>query len=269
MSTTARFRVQGMDCAFCATKIETAVKRIAGVESVKVGLHTETLAVVFGDISRREAVEGAVSSLGYKATLLIPHGGTESAGLVDGPQSPDESGEHSDHGEPIEGAWWGSTKGLLVIATGVLVGLAYLESYLLSYGSQSVFLAAAAVGTFPVAKRALSALGAGSLFTIEMLMTIAVIGAVTIGATEEAAIVVFLFAVGELLEGVAAGRARSGIRGLAKIAPQTAMVETPSGLAEQRVSDIAVGSIVVVRPGDRVPADGVIVSVTHHLMRLP
>ena len=257
---TARFRVQGMDCASCATKIETAVRRIEGVESVKVGLHTETLAVVFGDTSRREAVKDAVNSLGYKATLLDPQDGTERAGPVGSPQEPVESGEHSDHGEPIESAWWRSSKGLLVIATGVLVGLAYLESYLLSYGTQFVFLAAAAVGTFPVAKRASSALRAGSLFTIEMLMTIAVIGAVIIGATEEAAIVVFLFAVGELLEGVAAGRARSGIRALAKIAPQTAMVETTSGLTETRVADIALGSIVVVRPGDRVPADGVIVS---------
>jgi Cd2+/Zn2+-exporting ATPase len=104
------------------------------------------------------------------------------------------------------------------------------------------------------------ALRNGSLFTIEMLMTIAVIGAIAIGATEEAAIVVFLFAVGELLEGVAAGRARSGIRALAKIAPQTAMVESPSGLIETPVAQLALGSIVVVRPGDRVPADGVIVS---------
>jgi Cd2+/Zn2+-exporting ATPase len=65
-----------------------------------------------------------------------------------------------------------------------------------------------------------------------MLMTIAVVGAVIIGATEEAAIVVVLFAVGELLEGIAAGRARSGIRALAQIAPKTAMLETPTGLVE-------------------------------------
>ena len=84
---TARFHVQGMDCASCATRIGTAVRRIEGGESVKVGVHTETLTVVFGDISRREAVKGAVSSLGYKATLLVPQDGTESVGHVDGPQS--------------------------------------------------------------------------------------------------------------------------------------------------------------------------------------
>ena len=99
-------------------------------------------------------------------------------------------------------------------------------------------------------------------------MTIAVTGAVIIGATEEAALVVFLFAVGELLEGIAAGRARSGIKALADIAPKTAMVETPDGLAETPIEKIPVGSIVVVRPGDRVPADATVISGTSALDEL-
>jgi Zn2+/Cd2+-exporting ATPase len=275
MTTTARFRVQGMDCPSCVSKIETAVKRIEGVETAKVGLQSETLTVEMADAARSEAVEKAVTSLGYKvarqATAVAPpqsanavahsshdHSGHDYSGNThDDPSS--ETG-HSDHGEAIDGPWWRSSKGVLVIITGAMTALAYLEHYILPYGSKYAFLAAALVGTAPVARRAFMALRNGSLFTIEMLMTIAVIGAIAIGAVEEAAIVVFLFAVGELLEGVAAGRARSGIRALAKIAPQTAMVETPSGLVETPVAQLVLGSIVVVRPGDRVPADGVIVS---------
>ena len=68
------------------------------------------------------------------------------------------------------------------------------------------------VGLAPIAWRALAAARLGSPFTIEMLMTIAAVGATIIGATEEAAAVVFLFLIGELLEGVAAGRARASIR---------------------------------------------------------
>ena len=153
-------------------------------------------------------------------------------------------------------------RGLFVLLTGFMIGLAYAAQYALPSISYWVFLLAAIVGTFPVARRALSALMAGSLFTIEMLMTIAVVGAVIINATEEAALVVFLFAVGELLEGIAAGRARSGIKALAQIAPKTAMVETPNGLVETPIGKIPVGTIVVVRPGDRVPADGTIISGT-------
>lgn len=270
MTTTARYRVQGMDCASCADKIETAVKRIDGVESVKVGLQSETLTVELADSAQGEAVEKAVKSLGYKvarqaaASSPMPtkdeHGHSGPDHSEDTQKEPGSDKGHSDHGEVIDGAWWRSSKGVLVIATGVMTAFAYVEHLIVPYGSKYAFLVAALVGTAPVAKRAFMALRSGSLFTIEMLMTIAVIGAIVIGATEEAAIVVFLFAVGELLEGVAAGRARSGIRALAKIAPQTAMVETAAGLVETTVVQLALGSIVVVRPGDRVPADGVIVS---------
>lgn len=265
MTTTARYRVQGMDCPSCVSKIETAVKRIGGVESARVGLQSETLTVDFADTMTGEAVETTVTSLGYKIARQVPptapattaaerdHSGYGDKG------SSAEAG-HSDHGEAIDGPWWQSSKGVLVIVTGVMTALAYVEYLILPIGSKYAFLVAALIGTAPVAKRAFMALRTGSLFTIEMLMTIAVIGAIAIGATEEAAIVVFLFAVGELLEGVAAGQARSGIRALAKIAPQTAVVETPAGLIETPVAQVAVGSIVVVRPGDRVPADGVIVS---------
>jgi Cd2+/Zn2+-exporting ATPase len=253
-----KFSVKGMDCASCATKIETAVKRIDGVTGIKVGLHTETLSVNLADDKAGAKVEKAVRDLGYD---IAPLGTPGQAGAKD-PAGDDHHGDHSDHARPIEGAWWESSKGILVIATGVMIALAYLERNLLPYGSQLVFLAAAVVGTYPVARRALSALRAGSFFTIEMLMTIAVVGAVIIKASEEAALVVFLFAVGELLEGIAAGRARSGIKALAQIAPKTAMLETEAGLVETPIERIAIGSIVVVRPGDRVPADGIVASGT-------
>ena len=261
MTTTgaAKFNVKGMDCASCATKIETAVKRIPGVSDIKVGLQTETLSVTLDNADTGEKIEQAVRALGYEVSRV---------GATSSMSSDVQVGEvavhddRSDHAQPIDGPWWESSKGILVILTSVMIGLAYLEKNLLPYGSQYVFLAAAAIGTFPVSRRALSALRAGSVFTIEMLMTIAVAGAVIIGATEEAAIVVVLFAVGELLEGIAAGRARSGIRALAQIAPKTAMLETPTGLVETAIEKIGIGAIVVVRPGDRVPADGTVVSGT-------
>lgn len=100
---------------------------------------------------------------------------------------------------------------------------------------------------------------AGTPFSIEMLMTIAAVGAVMIGATEEAAVVVVLFLIGELLEGVAAGRARASIQGLADLVPKTALVERAGGMAEVPAENLAVGDVIVVRPGDSIPADGVIV----------
>ena len=87
------------------------------------------------------------------------------------------------------------------------------------------FVLATLIGLAPVARRAFAMARAGMPFTIEMLMTIAAGGALVIGAAEEAALVVFLFAVGEMLEGVAANRARNGIRALAQLVPKTALLE--------------------------------------------
>ena len=100
---------------------------------------------------------------------------------------------------------------------------------------------------------------AGIPFTIEMLMTIAAVGAVIIGAGEEAATVVFLFLVGELLEGVAAGKARSSIQALTTLVPKTAFVEENGQTREVPAESLEVGAMILVRPGDRIPADGEII----------
>lgn len=174
--------------------------------------------------------------------------------------SGESSHAHSDHAHPIEGHWWESPKGLLVIISGLVLVFAYLATWFLPSASQISFLVATAIGAYPVVLRALSEFRRGSVFTIEMLMSVAVVGAVVIGATEEAALVVLLFAVGELLEGIAAGRARSGIKSLASVAPTTALLETEKGLIETAASRLTPGAIIVARPGDRIAADGIVLS---------
>lgn len=91
-----------------------------------------------------------------------------------------------------------------------------------------------------------------------MLMTIAAIGAIIIGEAEEAAIVVLLFSVGELLEGFAAARARSGIKALGSLLPKTALVEENGALRQVAADQVRIGQVVVARPGDRIAADGVV-----------
>jgi Cd2+/Zn2+-exporting ATPase len=100
----------------------------------------------------------------------------------------------------------------------------------------------------------------GAPFTIETLMTVAAVGAVIIGASEEAAVVVILFLVGELLEGIATGRARASIKALATLVPKTALVETNGSTKEVPAEQLTVDSIILVRPGDRIAADGIIAS---------
>ncbi len=118
------------------------------------------------------------------------------------------------------------------------------------------FILATLVGLIPIAQSAWGALKMRNPFTIEMLMCIAALGALAINAAAEAAMVVFLFAVGELLEGVAASRARRSISALANLTPSTARLMDNGHLRDVSAESLKPGQRVLVRPGDRVPCDG-------------
>ena len=162
------------------------------------------------------------------------------------------------HDDPADRGkrWYQTGKGKLVIFTALLLGVAWIIEYLAPEIGKWAFVAACLIGVAPVAQRAFAALRMGQPFTIESLMTIAAIGALFIDAAEEAALVVFLFAVGEVLEGVAAGKARDGIRALANLVPKTAQLITGDTTREVPAASLSVGQTVLVRPGDRIPADG-------------
>jgi Cd2+/Zn2+-exporting ATPase len=175
----------------------------------------------------------------------------------------------ADHGHGLPGhvheqapdgvSWYQTGKGRLVLLTGALLAGAWLAKLAVAETTAYwAFVAACVIGVVPVARRAFAAAAAGMPFTIEMLMTIAATGALVIGAAEEAALVVFLFAVGEVLEGVAADRARASIRALGDLVPKTALVEENGETRQVDAVALKVGQIVLVRPGDRIPADGTI-----------
>ncbi|RAZ91510.1 cadmium-translocating P-type ATPase [Mesorhizobium hawassense] len=254
-----------MDCASCASKIETAARRIGGVEDVSVSVAAGTMTVRHRADSDLPALERSVKGLGYGISPAR-RGAADSAASDRHEHAAGEHHEHDhtvhthgDHGAEIEGRWWRSRKGLLTIASGVALVGAYGMGKALPEIEAWAFIAAMLVGLIPIAWRALMAALNGSVFTIELLMTIAAVGALIIGATEEAATVVFLFLVGELLEGVAAGRARASIKSLTALVPKTALVERDGKTEEVPADQLQVGSTILVRPGERIPADGTII----------
>ncbi|GAB5429808.1 MAG: heavy metal translocating P-type ATPase [Devosia indica] len=147
----------------------------------------------------------------------------------------------------------------MTASCGIALLLAYLVGRVVPDVGHWAFLVALLVGLVPIGRRAVAGAMAGSPFSIETLMSIAAVGAVIIGATEEAATVVLLFLVGEMLEGFAAGRARASIKGLADLVPKTALLVDSDVVREIRASSLALKQVVLVRPGDRIPADGEIV----------
>jgi Cd2+/Zn2+-exporting ATPase len=231
-----------MDCASCARKIETALTRVPGVSDISITTTTETLSLRAADSGTGEQVEKVVRDLGYGIT-------------------PVEEGARHHHDQGAEdGPWWRSAKGRLTLFCGIALAAAWGLTALLPGYEAWLYTAAMAIGLVPIARRAVSAALAGAPFTIETLMSIAAVGAAIIGATQEASMVVFLFLVGELLKGVAAGRARASIRSLSNLVPKTAFIERDGSLTEVQADTLGVGDVIAVRPGDRVPADGVIVS---------
>jgi len=263
--TQTRFRVEGMDCASCASKITNAVRRVPGVEDVSVSVTAGTMTVSHGEAARLgPAILRQVNALGgYKATPLgakaVAH--NDNQGHDHGDHHGHIQGAHDghDHAPANAGPWYRSRKGRITIANGLALVSAYAIGRAVPSIASYAFIAAMLIGLVPIARRAVKAALAGTPFSIEMLMTIAAVGAVIIGAGEEGATVVFLFLVGELLEGVAAGKARASIQGLTGLVPKAALLEENGQTREVPADSVAVGATILVRPGDRIAADGEIV----------
>lgn len=225
----ARYRwlVEGMDCAACARKVETAVRQVEGVSQVQVVFATEKLLVnADGDV--RERIESAVRAAGY--TLR------------------DESAPVPKVSRLREN--------LPLVTLLLLMALSWgLEQFNHPFG-ELAFIATTLVGLWPVARQAVRLIRSGSWFAIETLMSVAAIGALFIGATAEAAMVLLLFLIGERLEGWAASRARQGVSALMALKPDTAIRLRDGERQTVAQRDLRPGDVIEVAAGGRLPADG-------------
>lgn len=155
-----RYRVEGMDCIACATKIETAVGRLPGVERVTVSSYAGTMIVSHSpDATLFPAMKAQIAKLGY--SVSSPDRTDD-----DKPLAPSHVENREQH------AWWRTRKGVLTIACGVALVAAYGLGRLFPAIELWVFLAALGIGLVPIARRALSAALAGTPFSIETLMTL-------------------------------------------------------------------------------------------------
>lgn len=241
MSTALTLRVDGMDCGACATKIENALKRVPGVSDIDVNYSLQRLTLAYdADRTSPIVIRERIRGLGYTPS--------------------DDGGPISEVGAPSDEIWWRSRKAQLALASGLALAVAFVIARLAPEWTTWVYAIATLVGLVPIARRAIAGAVSGTPFSIETLMSVAAAGAIAIGEAEEAAVVVFLFAVGELLEGVAASKARAGIRALVDLVPRSALRERDGVVEQVAAAELAVGDIVVIRPGDRAPSDGEVIS---------
>ena len=252
-----QYRIEGMDCASCVGKIETALSRMPGVSDIQLNFATESLELTLAPNAATQAtdIEKTIRGLGFGVSTRRSH--------------PSASDTNSDK-QSTAPRWWQTRKGKQVVGLGILMSAAYALALLAPDYGAWVFTVAVVVGVFPFARKAVALALSGSPFSIETLMSVAALGALVIGEAEEAAAVVFLFSVGELLESVAAGHARAGIRALASLVPKTAVLLDKQGVQRNvPAASLRVNDHVLVRPGDRVSADGVITQGTSNLDESP
>jgi Zn2+/Cd2+-exporting ATPase len=265
--TELNYAIAGMDCADCARKIEGVVNKTPGASNPKINFTAEKLSLNLDEsITPRSELERRITAIGYKPTLK--------ANLE--PEGHDEHAEHSGHdhaghdhaaeaNELEEKRWWQTRSGRLVVISAIVFLIAFAISFVNHDLARYAYIIATLVNLYPVATRAWAGVQYGNPLGINMLATIAALGALGIGEFAEAALVLVLFNIGELMESIAAGQARSGIKALTKLTPKTAFVLHRSDTDGEHTHEInaeqlKVGQTVLVKPGARVPCDGTILT---------
>jgi len=239
---TQTYRVTGMDCAECASKVQTGVRRLAGVTDAHVDLMTTKLTVT--GHADESALRQRVQALGYGLEVDAP----KQARVVRASGMRDFIAYLFAHFETQMALLGGA---LMLVA--LLLTVANLPPALRA----GTLVLAMLVAAFPAARSGINTLFINREFSIDLLMVIAAVGAVLIGELWEGAVVVFLFAIGEALEGYTADRARDSLRSLIDLAPATA-IRVLHDIVEETVAvdALRIDDLVLVKPGERVPMDG-------------
>jgi len=233
----SRFRIQAMDCPTEQTLIQDKLGKLAGIEQLEFNLINRVLGVHHTFAGTLE-IERAIESLGMKAEPLAAEGEDKAA-------------------EPSKTRWWPlALSGLAAVAAEVVHFSALAPEWLVAALALAAILGCG-LGTY---KKGWIALKNRNL-NINGLMSIAVTGAVLIGQWPEAAMVMVLFTLAELIEARSLDRARNAIGGLMQLTPDMATVQQADGQWQDvEVRDVAIGARVRVRPGERIGLDGEVVS---------
>lgn len=225
-------RIDGMDCSTCATVIEHALHRLDGVLEASVSYAAERMRLEY-DTERvsRKAILLRLEALGYKVL-------------------------EADHEAP----WYVEYRELIV---SVIAGALLLSGWLVGLRDNAYFLslgllgASLLVGGYYAMRDAWQSIRERQL-DIDVLMIVAAMGAAALGQWAEGALLLVLFSLGHALEHLAMDRARHAIEALADLAPKTALVLRDGVEIELAVDELLRGDTVMVRPGQRIPADGTV-----------
>jgi Cd2+/Zn2+-exporting ATPase len=232
------FRIEAMDCPTEQTLIQNKLGKMSGIQKLEFNLINRVLGV-WHELPSTDPIRDAIGSLGMQADLI-------EAGADKG----------SAPSAPAKKAWWPlALSGVAAVAAEVIHFTDAAPTWVVAL----VALVAIFSGGLSTYKKGWIALKNFNL-NINALMSIAVTGAVLIGQWPEAAMVMFLFTVAELIEAKSLDRARNAIGGLMQLTPETATVQQNGDWLEIDVKDISIDSVIRVKPGERIGLDGEVVS---------
>ncbi len=231
----AVLHIEGMDCEDETLLIEKKMKSLKGLEFFQVDLMSQTLRVQYDPtfLSVQEIIK-SIAETGMKARL-------ERERIKDK-------------------AWWKEPRILSLISCGVFTIVAFvLEKIGIELASTILYAIAVSVGGYYPARMGLAALRTLTL-NIRTLMVSGAIGAIVLGLGEEAAILVFIYSLGDVLEAYAVDRARGDLRALMELMPKEATMRRDGEELTLPVEEVQLGETIIIRPGERIPLDGQVVS---------
>ncbi|HTM26843.1 MAG TPA: heavy metal translocating P-type ATPase [Vicinamibacterales bacterium] len=239
------FKIEGMDCHEEVAMLEKRLGRLRGMEAFDADILGQRLKIKY-DAAKLSAstIAEAVAQTGMRAWL--------------------------EHEQPVGTAPSAATRRVLVVTSGIFVaaGMALELAHVDRRAAVGAYLIAIAFGGFYSVRRALHAARSLAL-DINVLMLVAVGGAMVLGQWSEGACVVFLFALAQLLEARAMERARGAIRALMDLTPAEALVKTGGEFRLTPVDAIRIGDVVAVKPGEKIPLDGRVVAGDSHVNQAP
>jgi Zn2+/Cd2+-exporting ATPase len=239
------FKIEGMDCHEEVIILEHRLKRLAGLEALDADLIGQRLRIKY-DAAKLStgSIAEAVAQTGMRAWL--------------------------EHEEPAPAGAAAITRQRLLVLSGAAFAAGLFGGLLGVQGAAAwiPFVFSILLGGVFTARRAVVSMRAGIL-DINVLMMIAVGGAIALGEWSEAASVVFLFALAQWLEARAMDRARGAIRALMDLAPAEAIVRRDGHDSRVPVDDVLVGDTIVVRPGEKLPLDGRVVAGDSYVNQAP
>ncbi|HFD0861214.1 heavy metal translocating P-type ATPase [Enterococcus faecium] len=233
------YRLEGLDCANCAMKIEKGVQKINGVKEATVNFTSGKLTI--------DAEEDHLATIEQETKKVVKELEPDVKVTEIDKEKVSEHGNEKERNKLFR---------ILFSLAGIALLLLFdfnepirLIGYLLIY---------LLIG-YDVVKKAVMNIVKGKIFDENFLMSVATIGAMLIGEYPEAVAVMLFYQIGEYFQGLAVSHSRKSIRELMAIRPETAHVQTAEGLMTVNPEDVQIGQFVLVKPGERVPLDGTII----------